>query len=548
MTSYVRMSGVKSLMRWWIPGLISLMLVLPFVGTSTSSVSAQGVDEDRLEIALLQAYFLSVDNFAGPVMMGGMGLPLVPTMFTPEEFAPMMAMMAQMADFDLSMMPANPGLLSAIYTSADPKLPDGTTVDPMDFGTMRWDPAGFDTTITTRDQAMVILKFAEWAKFFYKGFGGESILFPSPQMEAFLSLAFTAEAMMVSNFTGQNLMTENGFITSINMDGDSRQVVDDTVRPFDQAAMLWALSDMMLTMKDPKFPNLGAIAQKLATPEMMASLTGMMNTSFDLVQANPSTDSIDKALSIVALVWYAAVTADDARRADVLAEIEQIAGSLGSVETTAFEKAASIRGLLEASRVTGNQGYMDTAMSLWNDLDGMWDDQAKTYAPTSGATTYTYTPWNAGLVIGALAEIVASGGVGISQDVQDLATNRFMDFLQTSIMASGFTHLPVPTPGSTGLFVSEISYDTSNDTWTVSDSRYTTAGSQYAANELIWLEGTLKGRQTGYPQVAPIVTEEPEPPSVGDATAPMWALAGIGALGALLLVSGGLFVVRRRRA
>ncbi|MCH8109493.1 MAG: LPXTG cell wall anchor domain-containing protein, partial [Chloroflexi bacterium] len=152
------------------------------------------------------------------------------------------------------------------------------------------------------------------------------------------------------------------------------------------------------------------------------------------------------------------------------------------------------------------------------------------------------------LIIGALGEIIASGGVGISQDVQDLATNRFMDFFQTSVMASGFTHLPVPTPGSTGLFVSEISYDTSNDTWTVNDSRYTTAGALHAANELIWLEGTLMGRQTGYPQVAPIVTEEPEPPSVGDATAPMWAIAGFGAFGALLLVSGGLLVVRRKRA
>ncbi|MCH7745570.1 MAG: pentapeptide repeat-containing protein, partial [Chloroflexi bacterium] len=205
MISYLRIPRVKPLMRWGILGLVSLLLVIPFTGASTSSVSAQAVDEDRLEIALLQAYFLSVDNFAGPVMMGGVGLPLVPTMFTPEEFAPMMAMMAQMADFDLSTMPANPGLLSAIYTSADPKLPDGTTVDPMDFGTMRWDPAGFDTTITTRDQALVILKFVEWAKFFHKGFGGEAILFPSPEMEAFLSLAFTAEGLMISNFTGQNL-------------------------------------------------------------------------------------------------------------------------------------------------------------------------------------------------------------------------------------------------------------------------------------------------------------------------------------------------------
>lgn len=539
---------VKLLVRRGLPMILALMLALPFVNGNASSAAAQAIDEDRLDTTLLQAYFISVDNFAGPVMMGGIGIPLVPNMIPPEKFMGMMGQMSQMANFDLANMPANPGLLSAIYTSADPRLVPGATVDPMDFGTMRWDPDGFDTTITTLDQAMLIMKFAEWAKFFHKGFNGENILFPSPEMEAFLSLAFTADAMMISQFTGANLMTERGYITSINMDGGTRKIVDDTVDPFDQAVMLWALSDFMLTINDTeRYPNLGAFAQQMATPEQMQQLMGMWGQTFQLVKANPVTEVKDRGLAIVALTWYAAAMGEQAPMVEITGLVNSLARDLGDVETTAFEKAASIRGLIEAWRLTGNIRYLNTALDLWDDLEGMWDEKAQTYAPEIGAATYIYTPWDAGLIIGALSEIIAASDnplVGlIRQDVGVQATNRFMDFFGGTIMGSGFVHTPVPTPGRTGLLVSNISYDTSSETWTVNDSRYTTAGAQYAANEMIWIEGTLQGRLTGYPDVTPL---PPRTPSVGDARISNWGLAGLAAVGAMLLGTGSLLLARRR--
>ena len=532
----------------WPSGIVAALIFMSVFLTSSNSASAQSVDDNALRTALLQSYFISVDNFAGPVMMGGMGVPLVPTMIPPDQIMTMMGQMGQMANFDPANMPANPGMLAAIFASAEPTLVPGVTPDLMDFGTMRWDPAGFDTTIATRDQAMLIMKFVEWAKFFHKGFNGENILFPTPEMEAFLSLVFTAQAMMVSNFTGQNLMAENGFITSINMDGGTRTVVDDAVNPFDQAAMLWALSDLMITLNDmDRYPNLGALAQQVASPEMMQSMKGMWDQTFELVKANPTTDTKDAGLAIVSLVWYAAAKGDMAPLDEIIVAVDSMASGLGTAEVTAFEKAASIRGLLEAWRLTSNEDYLSAAASLWADLDSMWDDNAKTYAPTAGASSYTYTPWDVGLIIGALSEVIATSDNGLGGDAKDLATSRFVDFLDGTIVGSGFTHLPVPTPGRAGLFVSEIIYDVPSGDWTVTDNRYTTAGSQYAANELIWLEGSIQGRLTGYPELPSLpITVTATPPSVGDTTLGVPLIAGIGLIGLLLIGGGGAVIVRRR--
>ena len=526
--------------RAWLPVVIALMLALPIIGTSAPSASAQAIDEDRLDATLLQAYFLSVDNFAGSVMMRGLGIPLVPNMVPPEKFMGLMGMMGEKANFDPASIPANTGLLSAAYASADPRLVPGVTVDPMDFGTVRWDPAGLDTTINTRDQAMLIMKFAEWTKFFHKGFNGESILFPTPEMEAILSLAFTVDGMMISQFAGANLMTENGYVTSISMDGGVRQVIDDTVDPFDQTAMLGALSDFMYTVKNSEdYPMLAALTEQVATPEQMQQLMGMRGQTFELVK--------DKGLAIVALTWYAAAMGDMAPMEEIIREVNRLAGSLGDVETTAFEKAASIRGLIEAWRVTGNIRYLTTALELFHELDDLWDNDAQSYATEASATTYTYTPWDTGLIIGALSEIIVASDnplVGlVQQDIGYRATNRFLDFFDGTIMGSGFVHAPVPTPGRTGLLVSDLSYDTASGEWTVNDSRYNTSGGQYAANEMIWMEGTLQGRLTGYPEVTPL---PPKTPSVGGTSISSWSLAGAAAVGAVLLGSGSMLVARRR--
>ena len=551
MISRVHRPGARSLSLSGTVLLILLILIIPLVGSGSRTASAQGVDEQRLEIALLQSYFISVDNFAGPVMMGGMGVPLVPTMVQPEMLQGMMGQMAQMANFDPANMPANPGLLAAIYASADPRLVPDADVNPMDFGSMRWDPEGFDTTINTLDQAMLIMKFVEWAKFFHKGFDGEAILFPTPEMEAFLSLVFTVEGMMISQFAGANLMTPDGYITSINLDNGTREVVDDTVDPFDQAVMLWALSDLMYTIKNTEeFPKLGAIAGQVATPEMMQQLIGMWDQTFELVKSHPVSNVKNRGLAIVALSWYAAAKGEQAPMNEIIATVNSLARGLGAVEKTAFEKAASIRGLIEAWRITGNVDYLNNAMGLWNELNGLWDEDGKTYAPTADAATYEYTPWDAGLIIGAMSEIIAATGDAVSPDVKDEAKNRFLDFFSSTIVASGFTHLPVPTPGRSGLLVSKISYDTKDGTWTVNDARYTTAGAQYAANEMIWIEGSLRGRLTGYPEIPSLQTaaaNQPRTPSVGDIVPPVWALAGLSALGLLLLISGVFVLSTRRR-
>jgi hypothetical protein len=439
----------------------------------------------QLDGVLLQSYFVSVDNFAGPVMMGGMGIPFEPPM-------EMVQMMAERAGLPMEMMPRNPGLLAAIYTSGDARLPDGVMPDmgpPADFGTMRWDPAGFDTTIRTADQAMLIMKFTEWAKYFHNAWEGQAILFPEP-MERLLSNLFIVEPRVMANFAAQNLMTESGFVHAIRMDGGERTVVDGSVVPWDQAAMLWALADLVGTMKDrDTYPNLVLPGDD----EVLATLSGMMDRVFDVVMANPVVEVEKRGLTLVSLVWYAAATDDPALRASALKLVDAYASTLGRDERTAFEMAGSIRGLLEAARVTGSDSYRSEALALWSDLEALWDADASAYAPYAGAERYAYTPWRIGLVVGALGEVILQGG---DEGMANAAADRYASLFRNVIMGVG-THTDVPSPGQTGIFAAAFSYDGSG--WQVDDNRYSTGGSQYAANEMIWLEGTLNGRLDGYP-------------------------------------------------
>jgi hypothetical protein len=218
----------------------------------TATLETQEERAQRLETALLQSYFLSVDNFAGPVMLGGIGIPFMPPM---ENIQILMAK----AGLAPEMMAMSPGMVLAIYASAEPRLAPELTPEmgpPADLATMRWDTAGIDTAIQTRDRAMLIMKFVEWAKYFHKAWEDEAVLSPPP-LERMLSNVFIVEPLMIVQFASQNLMAESGFVRAITMEDGQRVVADGSIDPFDQASMLRALSDLVLTMKSADtYPNL----------------------------------------------------------------------------------------------------------------------------------------------------------------------------------------------------------------------------------------------------------------------------------------------------
>ncbi len=78
--------------------------------------------------------------------------------------------------------------------------------------------------------------------------------------------------------------------------------------------------------------------------------------------------------------------------------------------------------------------YLDTALGLWNELDSLWDDEAKVYAPQAGTTNSTYTLWDAGLIVGAFGEIL--GLPGIDPFVRDLAQQRYLDCHENFVLGS----------------------------------------------------------------------------------------------------------------
>jgi len=316
-------------------------------------------------------------------------------------------------------------------------------------------------------------------------------------MEKFLALVFTAQSKMIIQFSTENLLTESGFVNGISLESGEREVIDSTIDPLDQALMLWAISDLAGTLDSDVY-------FQLKDPATAEALSGLADQTFRLVEANEATTPIDRSLTIVSLVWYATQTSNGELREDAISLIRDYADSLTSAVAGTAEEApeiaASIRGLLEAYRVTGEDRYVETAVNLWNQLESLWDDDAGFYAKSEGAQTYTYSSFEVGLIFGALGELrEVIGDATADYRIQREAEQRIVD-----IVLEGFLTRSIRIPGNTFppiLFAEETSYDGSS--WSVSPV-FDSVGALYLANELIWLEGL---QVNGYPSVSRLASE-----------------------------------------
>ncbi len=112
-----------------------------------------------------------------------------------------------------------------------------------------------------------------------------------------------------------------------------------------------------------------------------------------------------------------------------------------------------VHGLLEAFSVLGDESYREGALSGYRFMNtGLWDETTGVYRSSEGAETTVYTPLNLGAAIGAMREVILLTG-----DKTEL--NRFKRFWIQGIDRSGIQQSEYEETGETDFFAADSDGD-----------------------------------------------------------------------------------------
>lgn len=256
------------------------------------------------------------------------------------------------------------------------------------------------------------------------------------------------------------------------------EVADPSSQLFDQASLLLGASEFY-HFSDPKIEDnwdavFGSPAEgALFPPEPHRTAKGITGVvlkniiamHFDPVRqtfvstwANGERGKIvssrDSGLTLIALAnVYNAFHDDEEIRQGALKMLERQAGFLSeymqlpdggfaesyNLETSAHaesprslaSQAVAIRGLIEAYKITENEGYLQSSMSALNFMNkDLWSPAAKMYRSAEGAELSSYTPLDITAALGALREAIL-----VKQDGDSL--DRFKQLFVTALKKNG---------------------------------------------------------------------------------------------------------------
>jgi len=438
-----------------------------------------------------EGYWYSRYNLGNLVMRSGLG----------ETFMPEMAMMQQMIamvdanpdDGDTVMVPANVTLLKSIYRSGDPHYQQQMNVD--DFGTQRWDESTFDKTVTTRSMAWTIIKESEWAKQFHVDdhFGTPTDDFGAQWR--FVGMVMNASAKMQTQYAMQMMMNGDGLYK------DTDGSVDQT----GQWVLLEAFSDLASTLGAQKLPN--SDSNRYLDTANASMILGAADALYAKLSKTTPSGNEALSLAIQSLTWYAASTANAANKTEAINLIQSFADTLGSDHgQTATDKAFSVRGLIEAYRVSGQDKYLQHAAMAFNELLDAYDSSTGAFTSQSA-----YSIDDVGVILGAINAVKIFAGSAVDQDKTEALFTAFFESavnlsgLQQAVPAKtvakgdfeldepdlyyGYPGIPKPPMaggpfGIAPVFAGEVSLV--DGKWQVTDGRFYAAGAMHTSNEMIW--------------------------------------------------------------
>lgn len=450
-----------------------------------------------------EGYWYSRYNLGNLVMRSGLGEAFMPT---PEMMQTMMQMVdANPDDGDTVVPPVNATLLQAVYASGDPHYT--TMLDPADFATQQWDPASFDTTVTTRAMGWTIIKEIEWAKQFHVDYHFGTVEDDFGAQFRFVGMVMNASSKMQLQYALTKLKVDSGLFA--NSDG--------AVDYVGNWVMLEALSDVGGTIGAATVPH--STSNRYFNAEESDMFLGAADMLFGALADRQPASVEEFSLATQALTWYAANTASSDNKAAAIARIAEFGNALAANETAnVTEQAFAIRGLVEAYRVSGNDAYLKDAASIFEALNADFNASHGVFN-----SQHTYTIDNVGVIMGALNSLVFYAGDAVDQtSVEDLFTNFYLNVVNKSGLQQSVPPIPVakgafeqdeptiyygyptiPMPSMAGgdfgvapVFATEVSFDAGK--WAVTNTNFDSAGAMHASNEFIWFHNH---EVNGFPEI-----------------------------------------------
>jgi len=474
-------------------------------------VATEVTEESSDEIALdgtavmEEGYWYSRYNLGNLVMRSGLGEPFMPDMDAIQQMV--QAVDANPDDGDTATPPMNATLLQAVYASGDPHYVQ--PIDVADFGTQKWDPATFDTTVTTPAMGWTIIKESEWAKQFHVDDHFGTVDDDFGAQWRFAGMVLNAESKMQLQYALETMMNADGYFA------DSDGKVDFT----GQWVMLEALSDVAGTLSAETLPH--SSTNRYADPEQAMMFMGAADTLFSTLADRQPEGVYETSMAAQALAWYAANTGDTDRQAAALARLPELGDALMAAETVdAAEKASAVRGLIEVNRLSGGEAYLTAAAGLFDEMSSEFDPESGVFASQD-----TYTIDDVGVIMGALNSLKFFGGDAVDQQA---VMDTFIAFFDNAVNQSGLQQSVPPIPVAKGefeqdeppiwygyptipippeaggefgiapVFAGEVGWDPYGESWAVTNGDFDSAGAMHASNEFIWFH---KDEINGFPEV-----------------------------------------------
>jgi len=387
------------------------------------------------------------------------------------------------------------------------------------FLSLRWDHAKMSHVVDMGAEGQLMVKLALWAEYFMGGnHHDDKFLGITPEdgfRGATLTLSAISKMLIMKSamlFDGKELKGVDPrtakpgsyyfphrigvrlrLVGDLPPRAEEFTVVDSSSQLFDQASLLWGLSEFY-HYADPSFksnwnkvfgdntPYDGSIFEQkyIVLAEALANLVletmeakhqsdnGMLASEWTPAQGRGTlAKTADLGMALVALANYVGnVHSDPARvarakqllrgQADLLANAPAADGSVSSGYASASHQAVggaptlldqgmAIRGLLAAYATLGDEHYKQAAMKIFGFMESkLWDDKTGLYRSQLGAVTSVYTPLNLGAAFGALREVIL-----VSKKPE--LVERYKRFWVQAIDSSGIQQSEIEETGATEL-------------------------------------------------------------------------------------------------
>jgi len=390
-------------------------------------------------------------------------------------------------------------LIIAPYASGDPTY--------VQSGSFKWNPQRRDPTVTTEALAWMVISLATQAKqlerLYQTGIASDDETRGRAMLYGFL-------ASEAARFARERLLDpQTGlYVRSWREEG---RAGERDFNPLDQFLMLWAWAELNSLAEGFSFYR-GAVPHilgELWAEELFRAIGRYGEDHPRWLAFSP----YERGLAIEAVSAYAATLEsgpllEEAVRF-VRLETRVLAEQVDKLSKLA-ELAEAARALMVAQLLLGDPSLRKKALRIWQDLQGLWDDDVGVYKNDPESSVYDYTLQDLGAVVGAFGAVIYGAGL-------EGAKARYARFFQNALKISRLMIAEgeeaggdddgdeVPGPeraigpfGSAPVFKGGVQYDLSTSDWYDKDSRFQTAGALQLATRLMWL-----GQRGGQPFSGP---------------------------------------------